>query len=635
MRSLYGAFVCGCLAIGFAGCGRVSEVNSSVQPELDKLVSEGQAKTMIELAKGTTLPTNFVVPARAEASTKPWESLKSVEMIGLLSGNDQAYNLPAYVVFLSELDPKDDDIPKYKATKILSAPQWCKQLVSEASSLRGQAVAKLTPQEKKMVFARTEEIVKEFGPQEEPGEAVEKVLQTDMDFVKAAWLKTNWKSMSRSAMKLLRLSDKPTQNYLLQAMRTLRPHAPRVEGVEGKVLFEEKTPYGWIIFGSTEANTYDIKEPVALIVDLGGNDRYRGRIATQSDADHGVSAILDFEGDDSYEGSMCTLATGRLGCGLIVDRHGNDRYTANFGGIGVGLAGFGMVVDQSGDDTYRGEQYTIGSAIVGMGFVHDAYGNDSYSCDMYGIGLGGPCAIGLVSDLHGDDHYRCGFKEPSGYNAGDAPNAKPGDRNYQYEGWGIGMGLGRRLYPYDKDKYQKYTLAGGIGVVCDGAGDDLYESSNFSLGCGYFFGIGVLVEGAGNDHYKAARYGIGAGAHYAEGLFVDYEGNDVYDSTGPTYNCGCSWDKSIFLFVDARGDDIYNLDKSAGPGRGDIGSWGVAADLEGNDKYNLTMMPGTNSANGLSAFFDGAGKDVFTIPNMTIKDGQKEKVGEAGVFWDK
>lgn len=635
MRSLYGAFAFACLTVILGGCGIVGSTMDKVQPEIDSMLADGQKKTMAELLKGTTLPTNYINPIRDKASTNPWDSLAEVEMVGRIGETNSPYHIPDAIVVLKEKDPKGNNGDWPKAAKIVDGPKWCLNLVAESATLRGRAISKLTQKERHMIFARTEEIVKEFGPQESPGTEAEAMMQADMDFIKASWEKVDWKLMARAAKKLLLLSGNDRQDYLLASIKSLKPKDSRVPGVRGKVLYEDKSPYGWIVIGGTGKNSYDVKEPVALIVDIGGNDAYSGRIASSSDPEHGMSAILDYAGDDSYDGATCALATGRLGCGLIVDCKGNDRYTANFGGIGVGLAGYGIVVDQSGNDIYKGEQYTIGAAIVGMGYVFDRKGNDSYACDMYGIGLGGPCALGIVGDLAGNDQYRCGFKEPSGYNPGDAPNAKPGDPNFQYEGWGIGMGLGRRMYPFDKDKYQKFTLAGGIGLVADSAGNDLYESSNFSLGCGYFFGIGILVDSKGNDHYKAARYGNASGAHYAEGLFIDYEGNDTYDSTGVTYNCGCSWDRSIFLFIDAAGNDTYNLQRSVGPGRAEIGSWGAAADLEGDDIYNLSMIPGTNTNSGTVSFFDGAGNDRYNVPGLQVKNGSKQKVGDAGLFWDK
>src|SRR5262249_39722819 len=148
-------------------------------------------------------------------------------------------------------------------------------------------------------------------------------------------------------------------------------------------------------------------------------------------------------------------------------------------------------------------------------------------------------------DVAGNDSYQCGKKYPSGYNQSDSPDAKPGDPGFQYDCFGLGMGLGRRIYPRS-DEGNAYALAGGVGVVIDLAGDDRYDSSNFSQACGYFFGVGLKLDLAGNDVHGAARYGIASGAHYGVGLFIDYGGKDTYASTGPVYTGACAWDHSVF-----------------------------------------------------------------------------------------
>jgi hypothetical protein len=223
----------------------------------------------------------------------------------------------------------------------------------------------------------------------------------------------------------------------------------------------------------------------------------------------------------------------------------------------------------------------------------------------------------------------------SGYNAGDAPNAKPGDANYQYDAFGMGFGMGRRLYPFDAKGYRAYTLAGGFGMIFDAKGNDHYFASNFALACGYFFGVGCFVDIEGDDQYDIARYGLASGAHYAMGMFIDGLGNDVYRSTGPTYNCGCAWDHSAFLFADYEGNDIYDLTRSSGLGRADIGSWAVAFDLEGNDWYKAPLMPATNSQSSLSAFLDGGGTDAYEVSGGLAKNGVDMKVGDGGVFLDR
>jgi hypothetical protein len=238
----------------------------------------------------------------------------------------------------------------------------------------------------------------------------------------------------------------------------------------------------------------------------------------------------------------------------------------------------------------------------------------------------------------GNDSYQCGLHYGSGYNESDAPNAKPGDPSYQYDAFGMGMGIGRRLYPRSPAG-DPYALAGGVGMVIDLAGNDHYDSSNFSQACGYFFGIGLKLDLAGDDTHLAARYGHAAGAHFGMGLHVDYAGNDTYDTVGPTYNGGCAWDHSVFLCVDAAGDDTYRFGRSMGLGVADIGSWGVFADLGGKDKYQAGSGLGRVSKTGVGVFYDGGGVDDYTgvadAAARKLGDGRTQVDGGGGLFVDK
>ena len=96
-------------------------------------------------------------------------------------------------------------------------------------------------------------------------------------------------------------------------------------------------------------------------------------------------------------------------------------------------------------------------------------------------------------------------------------------------------------------------------------------------------------------------------------MFIDYTGADTYASTGPTYNGGCAWDHSAFVFIDAGAEgDKYEWARSSGLGRADIGSWGVFADLGGDDAYTANGSPGACTRAGLAVFFDAAGRDDYT-----------------------
>src|SRR5262245_10614218 len=183
------------------------------------------------------------------------------------------------------------------------------------------------------------------------------------------------------------------------------------------------------------------------------------------------------------------------------------------------------------------------------------------------------------------------------------PGAKPGDAAFQDDCFGTAMGLGRRIFPPSAEG-NAFNLAGGLGMVLDLDGNDRYESSNFSQACGYLFGAGLKMDFAGNDEHIAARYGLSSGAHFGLRLFADYAGNDTYTGTGPVYNGACAWDHSVFLFLDAAGNDVYDCMRSSGPGRADIGSWAVFADLGGKDRYLSPGGRARTSQEGLAVFLD-------------------------------
>jgi hypothetical protein len=282
--------------------------------------------------------------------------------------------------------------------------------------------------------------------------------------------------------------------------------------------------------------------------------------------------------------------------------------------------------------------YTQGSAIAGIGLLFDLDGTDKYTSHGFALGLGGPGGIGAVIDCKGNDTYQCGHKIPSGYNASDAPTAKPGDPNFQYDAFGMAIGLGRRVWPPSPES-APFQLAGGIGIIIDLAGNDSYDSSNFSQACGYFFGAGLKLDLAGDDHHRGARYGHASGAHFGLGLMIDYAGKDRYTSAGPTYNGGCSWDRSVFLMIDAGdSNDTYEWMNTSGPARADIGSWGAFADLGGDDTYRITGPPSQTSRDGLGLFLDAAGKDAYpAFPDVTpaLGDGVRRVDPAGGLFLDR
>ena len=409
-------------------------------------------------------------------------------------------------------------------------------------------------------------------------------------------------------------------------------------GITGDVRLIQDTSEGLIVIGGPGPNSYQLEGPVALILDLGGDDSYRGVIGASYDVRYGNAVVIDLAGNDRYTGSPLGVATGRLGVGLLFDQSGDDRYELSQGSGGVGLGGLGILVDTQGNDQYYGNRLTQGAAIGGWGILIDTAGNDHYRSHGFSIGFGGPLGLGTIIDTDGDDQYQCGDAIPSAYNAHEAPTSKPGDPEFQYDCFGLGAGAGSRVLTAHP-QWVDQSLAGGMGLLVDLKGHDRYQSANFSQGMGYFLGVGILLDLNGEDEYRAARYGHGASAHYGVALFIDRQGDDRYGSTGPYYNAGVAWDHGVSLTIDAgTSHDVYVFDRTTGLGKADHGGWAVFVDEGGHDTYRVMSGFGEASERSLAGFIDLTGEDQYSLlsplSNFRPMNSLSFSHGPGGFFQD-
>jgi hypothetical protein len=612
----------------------VESVRKEVEPILAVHPKDLRDTMARELELGARVPAMFKTPARVKAFTDPWGALTDVEAHGLKLASTwdgaDATKLPTKVgdtldecaKMLGRGKGERGKVPKRTGDDWEALTAQIEAVLDAARKQRDSALNEISADDLKYTFAWPTQQIKTFGPQLGFDDNTKTILRNDRAFCFHCAEKTDSTKFLGAAHTLLALADADFLAALAKAAQKREPLKEKVEGVTGDLLLVKETRHGLILIGGRGVNTYETKKPIAVIVDLGGDDVYKGTIASSFDVEHPFGVVIDVAGNDRYEATELGCATGRLGCGLLVDLAGNDRYTLAPGSGGCGFGGVGILIDAGGDDTYEGTVFTQGVAMAGIGLLIDLTGKDKYSAHGLSIGLGMPAGVGAVIDASGDDEYLCGKKIPSGYNQSDAPNAKPTDPEFQFDAFGMGMGLGRRVVPPTPES-NEFQLAGGFGIVIDIKGNDRYESSNFSQACGYFFGTGIKLDLAGDDEHIGARYGHASGAHFGLGLFVDYAGKDTYSSTGPTYNCGCAWDHSAFLCIDAGdGHDTYNFDRTAGLGRADIGSWGVFADLGGKDRYRTRGGFGSTTNKSLAAFFDASGDDEYPAEDAKSKDFQ-------------
>jgi len=373
------------------------------------------------------------------------------------------------------------------------------------------------------------------------------------------------------------LSALSSPEFLAQLAKLPEKGSPTLPGVTGRLTREIVTAAGKIVIGGFGKNIYELDEmaDVCAVIDLGGDDVYReGTVSPLRP----LLVVIDLAGNDRYEGTKPGIQGGAvLGVSMLIDVDGDDAYAAEDVAQGSALGGIGMLIDCSGNDRYRGLRRVQGHALGGVGILLDRTGKDDYHAAMWAQGFGGPLGFGVLDDLEGADHYYCGGMWQDSY-----PET-PG-----YEGWGQGVGAGIRQ-----------VANGGIGVILDGGGDDVYEYDYFAQGGGYWLGAGFARDFGGNDRrlgptrmaYDGSpraeavfdRFSCGFGCHYAIGFSFDDEGNDTYGGT--IMGLGFAWDCSTGMLFDFGGNDRYEAIEGLTQGNGAQAGLGILCDYGGNDAY--------------------------------------------------
>jgi len=372
---------------------------------------------------------------------------------------------------------------------------------------------------------------------------------------------------------------------------------------ENEMLVRE-TDLGQLVISGT-GKSWRQGNPLALLIDLGGDDFYTTRAGSGFSLEHPVGVLLELGGDDAYESTeMYSQGSGSLGCGLLIDCSGNDQYVGLQWAQGTGYFGCGALLDCSGNDIYRGEELCQAAAIFGSGIIVDYAGDDLLEGQMKCQAFGGAHAVGLLIDVAGDDERYCKGKYPTGY--GD-----PGI----FDAWGQACAQGFRG-----------LASGGIAGIIDCGGRDYNEAGNFSQGGGYYFGFGFFNDrGWEDDRYLGSRYNQGFCAHQAVGVFLEDGGDDWY-MTRQAVAQGLAWDECCTMFVDYGGDDYYDGGTGFSQGASAHNALCVMWDRGGRDSY--IYAPGQARAGGndyhggtsLSLFIDEGGEADYYTSEKSAND---------------
>lgn len=390
-------------------------------------------------------------------------------------------------------------------------------------------------------------------------------------------------------------------------------------GVEGEVVAAWRTPQGLVVIGGRGVNHYSAD--IRFLIDLGGNDIYD---LPQIPAGT-FRFVADLQGDDIYRSDSSGEGAGICGIDLLIDLRGNDIYRGVRWSQGAGILGVGALVDYSGDDIYTSRWCSQGSAMHGVGILLDRNGSDRYDAEIYAQAFAYTHGFGTILDEGGNDSYRAGWK----YLDDRIPH-----RAYLAMSQGFGFGMRPWTTGIGTD--------GGVGLLADRHGDDLYSSDFFSQGGSYWYSLGILHDMEGSDRYTAGQYSQGSGIHLSFAALLDDAGDDTYDAYAGLEQ-GNSHDWSSGCLEDAAGNDTYRGSNSS-QGSALTVAFAWLLDGDGNDQYYAMLSDTSQSQGGgreakvreagsLGMLIDlGKGKDYYV--DRRVEPGHELIKGYKGIVWD-
>lgn len=391
------------------------------------------------------------------------------------------------------------------------------------------------------------------------------------------------------------------------------------DGVEGEVMAMWNNGSGKCIIGGTGPNRYT--GHFSFILDLGGNDVYElPETKTGS-----YRFVADLSGDDLYQSDKYSQGAG-LGCvDVLFDIEGNDTYRAREYSQGAALLGIGIMCDLEGDDIYSSVRCSQGAAFLGIGMLYDAAGSDLYYSRVFSQGFGYLKGFGAIVEGGGNDSYKAGWEYPDSRIPGRAHLAMSQGFGYGMRPWSTGVGSD-----------------GGIGLLADFSGHDVYHSDFFSQGGSYWYSLGILHDAEGCDRYSAGQYSQGSGIHLSFGALLDDAGDDAYDAYAGLEQ-GNAHDWSSGCLEDMSGNDTYRGSTSS-QGSALTVAYAYLLDASGDDRY-YCHLPDTalsqgggrfadiRKAGSLGVLFDlGGGDDYYTYP--MIESGKAVLKGRKGFVYD-
>jgi hypothetical protein len=409
--------------------------------------------------------------------------------------------------------------------------------LSEASYVAKQAFSKLNDTELAFLSSRPERFFfpndNQFNFLTAPTHVQEKVV--------AITRKINFVKLFSSALLVSNGTDR-FLDYLRNLDNPENPaHYFRDKVKRTGLIMDLPSPIGHIVIFGQGNDTHTRNG--ALLIDLGGNDHYTGPIAVGHLVPGRIAIAIDIRGNDVYDAGKKPFSQGCgcLGIGILADLSGNDQYLAGDMAQACGMYGLGLLADLEGKDTYTMGLMGQGFGVFGLGLLLDTNGDDTYIISGLGQGTGSTMGHGCLCDVKGNDKYLANRNARRGHLLPDE--------------WCHVQGAGLSIRSPDWAKH--FSIYGGIGLLTDKTGNDVYFASDGNcMGSSYFMSIGVLVDHDGDDTYMPKNgYGLCYAVHLSNAVLIDRKGNDNY--FGSTHTGGVGSDRSVAILVDYEGNDTY------------------------------------------------------------------------------
>jgi hypothetical protein len=369
---------------------------------------------------------------------------------------------------------------------------------------------------------------------------------------------------------------------LLSAFHKLSRAVEQAAAKLGTNDFTRDTPLGKIICTSQSGQTFTDE---SLLIVATGNDNLFLNSAGGANglAGRPISIVIATGHGNRYVSTnIVAQGAGLFGIGILADFGSNSTFTARHIAQGAGLFGCGALITGKGRQKFVADSFCQGAGMFGAGILWQRGGDTSYRAADKAQGFGGVNGYGLILDESGDDSYFAGGKYPCSWT--------PGQNFSLSQGFGFGM---------------RPFAGGGIGVLCDLAGNDRYEAGVYGQGASYWYSVGLLLDREGNDTYKAHQYCQGAGIHLSSGALIDWSGDDTY--TAHAICQGAAHDYGVGMLIDRAGDDRYT-GVSTAQGAALHNSFAMLLDRCGDDRY-----VGTDPKQSQASGHDGGRREYGSI----------------------